>query len=92
MSKLTIEFPSDNARKHFALWLCGSGEQDYWDWMQVRVEYAQCGISESLPATPEDVVQFDYHPTDGRPRNFATFVVDGVITTKTTTENIEETE
>lgn len=34
--KLTIEFDNPEARKHFALWLCGSGEQYYWEWMEAR--------------------------------------------------------
>lgn len=34
--KLTIEFPSQDALEHFALWLNGSGEQSYWKWMMYR--------------------------------------------------------
>ena len=34
--KLTIEFDSDAAAKHFALWLSEQGEQDYWVWMEYR--------------------------------------------------------
>ena len=34
--KLTIEFDNDEALKHFAHWLCGQGEQDYWIWMEER--------------------------------------------------------
>jgi hypothetical protein len=34
--KLTIEFDSDAAAKHFASWLDGQGEQDYWIWMECR--------------------------------------------------------
>jgi hypothetical protein len=36
MRKLTIEFASDEAARNFALWLCESGEQQYWDWMEYR--------------------------------------------------------
>lgn len=33
---LVIKFPNDEATRHFALWLCESGEQSYWDWMKYR--------------------------------------------------------
>jgi hypothetical protein len=35
-----VKFHFDNkvAAKHFIDWLCGSGEQQYWDWMQCREE------------------------------------------------------
>ena len=35
---LKIEFDNEKAAKHFASWLCGSGEQQYWEWMEYREE------------------------------------------------------
>ena len=34
--KLTMEFDNQEALSHFASWLCGAGEQDYWQWMECR--------------------------------------------------------
>lgn len=31
---LKIEFSNRKAMEHFARWLCGSGEQEYWTWME----------------------------------------------------------
>ena len=36
--KLTVEFANPEAMRHFALWLCESGEQSYWAWMRYREE------------------------------------------------------
>lgn len=33
---LSIEFANPEAANHFATWLCESGEQDYWNWMEYR--------------------------------------------------------
>ena len=33
---LKIEFSNRKAMEHFAQWLCGSGEQEYWTWMECR--------------------------------------------------------
>lgn len=33
---LVIKFASKEASDHFASWLCGSGEQQYWQWMECR--------------------------------------------------------
>lgn len=35
-NKLIFEFESPKAALHFKHWLCGSGEQQYWDWMKYR--------------------------------------------------------
>jgi hypothetical protein len=35
-SVVTINFDSPHAAKHFASWLSGQGEQDYWIWMEER--------------------------------------------------------
>lgn len=48
---LTITFDNQKALNHFARWLCGSGEQDYWNWMEMR---------ESEDEGPITAVSFDY--------------------------------
>lgn len=35
-SDLVVKFDNQKAIKHFATWLCESGEQDYWMWMEER--------------------------------------------------------
>jgi hypothetical protein len=35
---ITIEFDNKKAAEHWASWLCGAGEQDYWDYMRYREE------------------------------------------------------
>jgi len=52
--KLTIEFDNPEALKHFATWLCESGEQTYWDWMEYREEDEEGDIT---------AISFDYHNT-----------------------------
>jgi len=51
---ITIEFDSDEVAMHFAEWLCGSGEQQYWDWMRYRES------DEEDDCTDITVVDFDY--------------------------------
>ncbi len=38
MAKKEVKFVFDNEKtaKHFIRWLCGSGEQHYWNWMESR--------------------------------------------------------
>lgn len=35
-STLQIHFDNPEALKHFKVWLCEQGEQDYWIWMEER--------------------------------------------------------
>ena len=49
---LVIKFATKKARDHFASWLCESGEQEYWDWMEYHEQEEKGKIS---------VVEFDYH-------------------------------
>lgn len=49
---ITIEFDNEAAAKHFAHWLDGQGEQNYWTWMEER-EQEEAG---NITAT-----QFHYH-------------------------------
>jgi hypothetical protein len=66
ISPLKIEFGTVGARDHFARWLCGSGEQDYWQWMECREQ------EEEGPIT---ATEFQYF------REGSGFVADGVIRT-----------
>jgi len=49
---LTLEFDNYEAAQHFKTWLCEAGEQDYWQWMEVR-ESEEDGDITGLT--------FDYH-------------------------------
>ena len=79
-SDLVIRFDSDKVRKHFAAWLCGSGERGYWDWMRRREEEEEDDIT---------VVRFGYHgPEDETkertdPARYGKFICDGIIRTET---------
>ena len=33
-SVVKIEFPNDKSAEEFLTWLCESGEQEYWTWME----------------------------------------------------------
>ena len=76
-TKLVIEFDNEKARHHFAMWLCESGEQDYWDWMSVRETEEDGSIT---------AVSFDYHNRRGGmaaddPEAYGDFLEDGTIRT-----------
>lgn len=49
---LKIEFDNEEALQHFASWLCGAGEQDYWEWMRCR---------EGEKNGPITATNFNYH-------------------------------
>ncbi|CAB4196891.1 hypothetical protein UFOVP1290_411 [uncultured Caudovirales phage] len=51
-SKLEILFDSEDAKQHFISWLCGQGEQYYWDWMECREQEEDGDIT---------AIDFDYH-------------------------------
>lgn len=51
---ITIKFNPDESAMHFAQWLCGSGEQQYWEWMRCRED------EEDGPIT---ALEFNYFPT-----------------------------
>ena len=53
---VSIEFATAKAADHFLEWLCGSGEQAYWECMTYRQE------KEKGPIT---AVDFDYHTPNG---------------------------
>ncbi len=54
--EVVFVFDNDDAAKHFALWLCESGEQSYWDWMECRESEEDGSIT---------AVDFKYHGEDG---------------------------
>lgn len=75
--KLTVEFDNEEALDHFAIWLCESGEQQYWEWMAVRETEEDGDIT---------AVDFDYHNKKGGavaddPEAYGEFLEDGTIRT-----------
>jgi hypothetical protein len=75
--EITIKFDNAKAALHFAHWLCGSGEQQYWEWMQYREEEEPGNIT---------AVSFDYHAEDtskdvSDPKRYGKFMGDGIIRT-----------
>lgn len=75
---LVIMFHSKRAREHFARWLRGSGEQQYWEWMECR-ETEESG---------DITVEFHYHPIvrpdlpkDDAAR-YGEFIADGIVRTR----------
>lgn len=50
-NKVEIVFDNPEAAEHFALWLCESGEQKYWEWMRIREEEEDGDIT---------AINFDY--------------------------------
>ncbi len=62
MTTLKIDFDNEEAKEHFASWLCEQGEQDYWTWMEYREQ------EETGPIT---VKVFHYHgPANKKPHRF----------------------
>ena len=53
--RLVFEFGSPEAALHFKEWLCGSGEQHYWDWMEHREQDDEGDIT---------ALSFNYHTGD----------------------------
>lgn len=53
MKDVTFKFENDAAAAHFLSWLCESGEQGYWQWMECR---------EAEEDGPITAVSFEYHP------------------------------
>lgn len=49
---LTFEFENVEAANHFKLWLCESGEQGYWEWMDYYEQEEDGNITG---------LQFEYH-------------------------------
>ena len=75
---ITIEFDSDEVAMHFAEWLCGSGEHQYWNWMEYREQEEEGDIT---------VTSFDYRVEDTSkeetdPDRYGEFMCDWTIRTK----------
>jgi hypothetical protein len=75
--ELIIEFNNQKALRHFAIWLCEIGEQDYWNSMQYREQEEDGNIT---------VVQFHYHVEDKSkaaddPSRYGKFLEDNIIRT-----------
>lgn len=75
---LKIEFDNPEAAEHFASWLCGSGEQQYWDYM----EYRERDEDGDITAT-----EFHYHGPEDKtkaiddPKRYGKFMCDNTIRT-----------
>ena len=76
--KLTIEFDNEESAKHFAIWLCEAGEQDYWHWMECREEDEDGDIT---------ATSFHYHGEEDEtkaqndPDRYGGFMCDNIIRT-----------
>lgn len=74
---LQIKFANEAAAAHFALWLCESGEQQYWDYMEYREAKEEGDIT---------ALSFDYHNEDqtkakNDPARYGEFMCDNIIRT-----------
>lgn len=81
MSKETviqIKFANPEAAKHFASWLCNSGELDYWQWMEYRERKEKGDIT---------ATSFHYHGEEDTskeetdPSRYGEFMCDNIIRT-----------
>lgn len=52
LNNLTIIFENERALMHFKSWMCGSGEQSYWEWMEARESEEDGNIT---------ALNFNYH-------------------------------
>lgn len=77
-TNITIEFSNPEAAEHFASWLCGSGEQGYWEWMQCREDEEDGDIT---------ATRFHYHGIEDEtkeesdPNRYGKFMGDNIIRT-----------
>jgi hypothetical protein len=75
---IKIIFANEEAAHHFAIWLCESGEQQYWEWMEYREREEKGDIT---------AVSFHYHgPEDeskeeNDPARYGEFMCDNTIRT-----------
>lgn len=58
MASVVINFDNERAAEHFASWLSGQGEQDYWLWMQYREEKEDGLIT-------AETFKYNYEAVDG---------------------------
>lgn len=77
-TKITIEFDNKKSAHHFAVWLCESGEQNYFNWMEVSEEEEDGDIT---------ATQFHYHGAEDEskaqsdPKRYGKFMCDNIIRT-----------
>jgi hypothetical protein len=77
---LQIKFANEAAAEHFASWLCGSGEQQYWEWMECREEDEEGDIT---------ATSFHYHGEEDETKaeddteRYGEFMCDNIIRTTT---------
>lgn len=58
MTEVKIKFANKKAADHFLVWLCESGEQEYWQWMECRESDEKGNITALI---------FEYHnPNNGK--------------------------
>jgi hypothetical protein len=75
---ISIEFDNKKAAHHFASWLCGAGEQDYWQWQECREEEEDGNIT---------ATSFHYHgpedetKSEDDPDRYGEFMCDNTIRT-----------
>lgn len=75
---LSMEFDSKEAADHFAGWLCGWGEQQYWQWMEYREEEEDGNIT---------ATEFHYHGEEDETKSindssrYGEFMCDNTIRT-----------
>lgn len=75
---IVIRFANRKAALHFAHWLCGSGEQQYWMWMEYREQEEKGNIT---------ATGFHYHGEEDEskektdPERYGQFMEDNIIRT-----------
>lgn len=75
---IIIKFANKTAAHHFAIWLCESGEQQYWNWMEYREDEEDGDIT---------VIDFEYHGEEDKtkaendPKRYGKFMCDNTIRT-----------
>lgn len=75
---LVIMFHSKRARELFARWMCRSGEQQYWEWMEYRETEESGDITVAFDYNP--IVRPDL-PKDNADR-YGGFIADGIVRTR----------
>lgn len=60
--RITVE-GNKAAVRHFITWLCGSGEQEYWNYMQKREDPENIVFDPRTDHGPITIIDFDYHST-----------------------------
>jgi len=84
---ISIKFANEEAAHHFAIWLCESGEQSYWNWQEVREEEEEGNIT---------ATNFHYHGEEDQtkartdPKRYGEFMCDNII--RTTVGRLDDSE